>query len=425
MAADPKAKPPEGASTDREARGCAEGAGRGKELSTLADFAAGLAHEINNPLAIIIEAAGWVQDLLEDELKKSPNMEEMHRSLRQIATQAGRCRDITHNLLSFARRMPGRVEDVRLDDLIRDVAATLAKRASSRHVEIALHLQAGVPTLRLSPTEMQQVLQNLINNALDAFESKGGRIDLTLRLDRGEILLDVADNGSGIPEPILARIFEPFFTTKPVGKGTGLGLSICYGIIKNLGGTISVQSQVGSGTTFHIRFPEKSTGGEGRRGGRASFEEEDEGLSPGGPASAVVLIADHEEGLAQTLGKRLSRRNFVVLSATTGRGAIAEVEADSGIDVVLLDVTMPDMVGVEVLREIKQRSPLVEVILLSSDTTVESAIDGMRLGAFDYLVKPCELGLLVSQICRARARKLRQEEKIMEARLREISMRRA
>jgi len=422
MAADPQAKRPEDARTEGDAPGCAEGAERGKELATLADFAAGLAHEINNPLAIIIEAAGWVQDLLEDELKKSPNMEEMHRSLRQIATQAGRCRDITHNLLSFARRMPGRVEDVRLDDLIRDVVATLAKRASSRRVKIGLDLESGVPTLRLSPTEMQQVLINLINNALDAFEVKGGRVDVTLRLDRGEVLLDVADTGSGIPESTLARIFDPFFTTKPVGKGTGLGLSICYGIVKNLGGTIRVESKVGSGTTFHLRFPEKPAEGGSRHGGRTSFEEEDEGLSPAAQASAVVLIADNEEGLAQTLAKR---RNFVVLSAASGRAAIAQVEADHGIDVVLLDVTMPDMVGAEVLREIKRRSPLVEVILLSSDTTVESAIDGMRLGAFDYLVKPCELGLLVAQICRARARKLRQEEKIMEARLREITMRRA
>ncbi len=405
--------------------GPADGASRRTDLATLADFAAGIAHEINNPLAIIIEAAGWVEDLLEDELKTSPNIEEMHRALRQITTQAGRCSDITHNLLSFARRIPGRLYDVRLNDLIREVVATFHKRAASRRVGIVLNLDDSLPARRLSPTEIQQVLVNLLNNALDALEPNGGRIDVTTRCEQGDVLIDVADSGSGIPEAILPRIFDPFFTTKPVGKGTGLGLSICYGIIANLGGSISVESKAGGGTIFHLRIPEQPASDADRPAARARPDEEDGGFGPTPPqAPTVVLLADNEEGLAETVGKRLERRNLAVLTASSGQETIAQIDANPNVDVVVLDVKMPDMDGTEVLKEIKRRTPLVEVILLSSHTTVESAIDGMRLGAFDYLVKPCELGLLMAQIDKARTKKLKHEAKIMEARLKEITMRR-
>ncbi len=393
------------------------------ELASLADFAAGIAHEINNPLAIIIEAAGWVEDLLEDEPKTSPNLGEMHRALRQIVTQAGRCRDITHNLLSFANRVPGRVIEVRLDQLIREVVAGFEKRAASRRVTIALHLDEDVPTQRLSPTEIQQVFVNLLGNALDALEPTGGRIDVTMRWVQGEALIDVADDGPGIPEAILPRIFDPFFTTKPVGKGTGLGLAICSSIMKNLGGSLSVESRAGGGTAFHLRLRERPPGEAEKPFVRASIDEDDDDFGAAQPPT-VVLLADNEEGFAEMVGKRLARRNVVALTASSGEETIAQVHANPGIDVVVLDVKMPDMDGPEVLAEIKRRAPLVEVILLSSHTTVESAIDGMRLGAFDYLVKPCELGLLIAQIEKARARKLKQEAKIMEARLREITMRR-
>jgi FixJ family two-component response regulator/two-component sensor histidine kinase len=400
-----------------------EGEKRRLELSSLADFAAGLAHEINNPLAVIIEAAGWVEDLLEDEETKS-NLEEMRRSLRQIATQAGRCKEITHNLLSFARRVPGRIYDVDLNELVREVAATFDKRAASLRVAIALHLHEGLPRRRLSPTAIQQLLVNLLNNALDAFEPGGGRIDVTTRREGGDVLLDVADTGTGIPQEIAGRIFDPFFTTKPVGKGTGLGLSICFGIAEDMGGSISVDSQVGRGTTFHVRIPERPAGEGDLEPARLHSEEEDsDGIVPRSPT--VVLLVDNEEGFVETVAKRLERRSLMVLVARSGQEAIARLEAHGAVDVVVLDVKLPDMDGTEVLKELKRRAPLVEVILLSGHSTVESAIDGMRLGAFDYLVKPCELRLLLRQIDNARAKKARQEERIMEARLKEITMRRA
>jgi len=106
-----------------------------------------------------------------------------------------------------------------------------------------------------SPTELQQVFMNLVNNAIDAIGSGGGLLEIRSRVEGDNVVVDVADTGYGIPKNVMTRMFDPFFTTKPVGKGTGLGLSICYGIIKKLGGDLTVDSDVGLGTTFHVSLP--------------------------------------------------------------------------------------------------------------------------------------------------------------------------
>lgn len=120
---------------------------------------------------------------------------------------------------------------------------------------IKAELADGLPFTRISPSEAQRVFVNLINNALDEIESRGGVIKITTRRADDYLVVDITDNGPGIPDYVLPRIFDPFFTTKPVGKGTGLGLSICYGIVKKWGGDISVNTKEVVGTTFHIRFP--------------------------------------------------------------------------------------------------------------------------------------------------------------------------
>ena len=226
------------------------------KLASVGELAAGIAHEINNPVAIMVEEAGWIQDLLEEEeFKESENLQEFHRALKQINTQGKRCKDITHKLLSFARKTDSRIQELSPNDLVADVVSLSAQRARYGNVEIATDLTPDLPMIRVSSSEMQQVLLNLINNALQAMEKSGGRLDIRTRLDQSQVVIDMSDNGPGIPRANLGRIFDPFFTTKPVGRGTGLGLSICYGIVHKLGGSIEVESVVGLGTTFHIRLP--------------------------------------------------------------------------------------------------------------------------------------------------------------------------
>ena len=226
------------------------------KLASVGELASGIAHEINNPVAIMVEEAGWIEDLLEEEeFREGKNLDEFKRALEQIRTQGRRCKEITHKLLSFARKTDSRIQDVQLNDLIEELIALSAQRAKFANVNINVNLQENPPILHVSQTELQQVLLNLINNALDAMEKTGGTLNVSSELEGDYIVVEVADDGPGILGANLPRIFDPFFTTKPVGKGTGLGLSICYGIITKMGGDIEVRSTVDAGATFRVKIP--------------------------------------------------------------------------------------------------------------------------------------------------------------------------
>jgi len=226
------------------------------KLASVGELAAGIAHEINNPVAIMVEEAGWIEDLLEEEeFKEGENLDEFHRALKQIRTQGLRCKEITHKLLSFARKTESRVKHFQLNQVLEELVNLSEQRAKYSKVLIETSLQPDLPLVEASETEIQQVFLNLINNAIDAMEKEGGHLFIRSRRNNGLAQVDVVDTGPGIPKSNIGRIFDPFFTTKPVGKGTGLGLSICYGIVKKMGGDITVESRVGSGTEFHVTLP--------------------------------------------------------------------------------------------------------------------------------------------------------------------------
>ncbi len=226
------------------------------KLASVGELAAGIAHEINNPVAIMVEEAGWIEDLLqEEEFQETKNLDEFKRALRQINTQGKRCKEITYKLLSFARKTDPRVTEINLNELLEEIVALSSQRAKFANVVVNTDLQEDLPPLRLSSSEMQQVFLNLVNNSLDAMEKRGGVITIKSRMGGEYLVVEVMDNGPGIPKANLSRIFDPFFTTKPVGKGTGLGLSIVYGIINKLGGTVEVTSTVDVETTFRIKIP--------------------------------------------------------------------------------------------------------------------------------------------------------------------------
>ncbi|MDY6825314.1 MAG: ATP-binding protein [Thermodesulfobacteriota bacterium] len=229
------------------------------KLASVGELAAGIAHEINNPVAIMVEEAGWVGDLMEEiTLAQNNDIDEIRRALKQISVQGQRCREITHKLLSFARKTDTTLKDVQINDLIREIIELSGQMAKYNKVTITTDLMAELPYVTISPSEMQQVMLNLINNAMDVMEKTGGNLHIATKmskLEKDHIVITVEDDGPGIPEANLPLIFNPFFTTKPVGKGTGLGLSICYGIIEKMGGKIDVQSTVGKGTRFRIWVP--------------------------------------------------------------------------------------------------------------------------------------------------------------------------
>ncbi|MFH1035650.1 MAG: ATP-binding protein [Pseudomonadota bacterium] len=229
------------------------------KLASLGELAAGVAHEINNPLAIMVEEAGWMQDLMHGDsevLSQSSHQAEYQRALQQIQTHGRRCKEITVKLLGFARSTYSPLQPTQINDLARDVASLLERPARFSNVTLVLELDPGLPDIKASPPELQQVLMNLVNNALDAMAEDGGTLTIRTRREENDgVLLEVADTGPGIPVAVLSRIFDPFFTTKPVGKGTGLGLSICYGIVHKLGGRLEVKSVPKQGASFQAHLP--------------------------------------------------------------------------------------------------------------------------------------------------------------------------
>lgn len=230
------------------------------KLASIGELAAGIAHEINNPVAIMVEEAGWIGDLLGDEdPAKIKNILEFTSSLNQIRTQGQRCKEITRKLLTFARKSDNSSERLQMNDMIREILPLCEPRARYAQVSLETRLEPELHTVMASRTEVQQVILNLANNAIDAMESTGGTLSFGTVNHDDFIEILVADTGSGIPEANLKRIFDPFFTTKPVGKGTGLGLSICYGIISAMGGKLEVESLMGAGTTFRILLPAACT----------------------------------------------------------------------------------------------------------------------------------------------------------------------
>ena len=226
------------------------------KLASVGELAAGIAHEINNPVAIMVEEAGWMEDLMEEiTFDASENQAEFERAIKQIQTQGRRCKEITHKLLHFARKTDSTIHDVNIKELLEELVALSSQRAKYGMVEIRTDFAPNLPSLRVSPSELQQVFFNLINNAIDAMNNDGGTLTISAQRRENYLVFAVSDTGAGIPEANLDRIFDPFFTTKPVGKGTGLGLSICYGIIEKMGGKLEVESALGKGTTFLIFLP--------------------------------------------------------------------------------------------------------------------------------------------------------------------------
>ena len=241
---------------DLERRAMSEKVIETGRMASIGELAAGIAHEINNPVAIMVEEAGWIEDILgEDKPVDEEDLGEIQRAVQQIRIQGNRCKDITYKLLSFARKTDPTPHEVQLNDLVEEVIGLLSQKSRFASVRVDSDLSPDTPPVMASASELQQVVLNLMNNAVDAMGKSGGVMRLSTRGLGGKAVLSIADTGDGIPEQFLPRIFDPFFTTKPVGQGTGLGLSICYGIVDKLGGRITVQSEVGRGTTFNISLP--------------------------------------------------------------------------------------------------------------------------------------------------------------------------
>jgi two-component system, NtrC family, sensor kinase len=227
------------------------------KMATIGRLAAGVAHEINNPLAVINEKAGLIRDLFT--MKEQCAKDEKLLSLvDSVISSVDRCATITRRLLSFMRSGEVTLKSLIIREVLNEVLSFLGKEAEYRSVEVSLHVPDEMPSIESDRGRLQEIFLNIINNAFAAVND-GGHVDIQVKSENEKVFsVTITDDGCGIPEADLHRVFEPFFSTKTNRGGTGLGLSITSGLVQELGGEISVRSEVGTGTSFIVRLPFKS-----------------------------------------------------------------------------------------------------------------------------------------------------------------------
>ncbi|HEX6046949.1 MAG TPA: response regulator [Pyrinomonadaceae bacterium] len=226
---------------------------RAEKLAAVGRLAAGVVHEINNPLATISACAESLEARVsEGAFDGSPALDDLRDYLGLIRSEAFRCKSITMGLLDFSRTRTSDHVTIDLADVIRSAARLLSHQRRSAAVDFRIEIADDLANVSGDPGQLQQAIIALATNAVDAMSDAGGVLTIIARNDEDKVVVEVSDTGIGIPPENLTKIFEPFFTTKEIGRGTGLGLAVCYGILTEHGGTLNVQSTVGTGTTFTI-----------------------------------------------------------------------------------------------------------------------------------------------------------------------------
>jgi PAS domain S-box-containing protein len=369
-----------------------------QKMDAIGTFAGGIAHDFNNYLMVI---QGNVQLV-----RARPAHSSFERErLEEIATAASSCAALTRQLLSLARRQ---VSAPRLVDVPRLIsnAAPLLRRLLGDHVELRLVAPPGAAVVRIDPAQLEQVLVNLAVNARDAM-SEGGvvtiescccTVDAEFASSRpalgpgAYVRVSVSDTGAGIPTAIQARVFEPFFTTKGQGKGTGLGLSTVYGIVKQWRGHVEFDTQSGRGTDFRVWLPAQA--------GPADSIPHSEHPSPA-PGREAVLLAEDEPQVRRLIHTVLEQAGYSVFVAEDGEQALRVAQGLSHVDLLLSDVRMPHLGGVELARRLRETWPGLQVLLMSGYPDID-AVAAQESGAGDALfAKPFGTTDLLDRVRRA------------------------
>ncbi len=367
-----------------------------QKMESLGTLAGGVAHDFNNILGAILGYSG----LLKLELKGN---RKLSRYLDTIEKSAQRAAELTKQLLGFARKGKTSVTSVNFNRICTETI-DMTKKMIEKNVKVTLHLQEGLPLAEGDESQLSQVVMNLVLNARDAMP-QGGSLRLSTRNlsssdaeksklnleKRNYVVVEVSDTGHGISKEDLPRIFEPFFTTKPKGKGTGLGLSMVYGIVKNHGGEVEVESETEKGTTVRVYLPVTSRPASS---GTASGESENSKKVK----DKVCLVVDDEVEIRDLLKDSLTLFGFDVLTAENGETAIELVKKSSKIDVVVLDMIMPGMDGSETYSQIHKLRPELPVLVATGYSAEGRVQDILNNGGVGILRKPFTLDELQNRL---------------------------
>jgi two-component system cell cycle sensor histidine kinase/response regulator CckA len=360
-------------------------------LAALGTLAAGVAHEINNPLAYVMLNLEWVARKLPGVRSDAASLEGLTAMLSEARQGVERVSTIVRELRSFSRIDGEMRAPVDLGAVV-ESALKIAGHEVRPRARVVASCEAVRPVMA-SESRLEQVVVNLLLNAAQAMPNENvdrNEIRVSVRPDGdGHAVLEVTDNGPGVPADVMPRIFDPFFTTKPVGLGTGLGLSICHGIVMSLGGRIAVYSEPGEGATFRVRLPTVEPRGE------------DGPVSTSVPASqagprARILVVDDELPIANTLRELLAPDHEVV-AATSGAEALAAL-AGGEFDVVFCDLVMPGMSGIDLYRRIRADRPTLapRVVFMTGGAFTERNADFLSSVENLRVEKPFSLGVVES-----------------------------
>ncbi|HEX4338361.1 MAG TPA: ATP-binding protein [Polyangiaceae bacterium] len=329
---------------------------RAEELEAVGRLAGGIAHDFNNLLTGIMTFTTLVRDTF-------TVGDERRTDLDQVLSSGQRAVELTRNLLAFSRREPSAPRQANLNTLITRSAAALQKLLGDG-IELERDLAPNLWSVLVDAAHFDVMLTKLVVNALDAMP-EGGTLRIETRNDDSTVLGEcvlcrVSDSGHGMSDDVKQKVFHPFFTTKALGKGTGLGLATVYGLLLQAKGTIEVDSVVGRGTTFDMRFPRAQSGPQSMRPQSLPVESHVRGTRE------AILLAEDEPIVRQSVGRMLRRGGYTFFEARSGREAL-EVFADhrDEIGLALLDVVMPELSGPETALRLRSDTPDVKILFMS------------------------------------------------------------
>jgi len=363
-----------------------------EKMSAIGQLLAGVAHDLNNPLASVVGFSDYL-----NETGAVP--EALREPLAVIQQEAERAANIVKNLLNFARRQEGERIVTGIRPILNRTLALLRSQLMAHRIETAMVVEPDLPEVEVDPNQLQQVFVNLLNNATQAIAATGeaGHITITARHWLDGLAVLVSDDGPGISPEVRARIFEPFFTTKAEGHGTGLGLSICQGILREHGGRITAEAAPGRGTTFSVELP--------------AAPQTERRAPPGGsrgPARPLtVLVVDDEPHILHYMRATLESWGHTVRLAADGFEALDLVAAEA-VDLVVSDLRMPRLGGREFHAALVERDPAMaeRIVFSTGDTIRDEALSFLEGLHRPYLTKPfklAELRQLVDHFARTQA----------------------
>ena len=360
-----------------------------QKMEAIGTLAGGIAHDFNNILGAIMGYAEMSKIMTTD-----PNIQPY---LEQIVKAGLRSRDLIQQILTFSRKREQERKPVLVTPIVKE-ALKLLRSSIPATIEIRQHYNARKDTVFADPTQIHQILINLCTNAVHAIRDREGILEVSLGqheltvadpaydhdLKEGSYLkITVRDTGVGIDPAVKDKIFDPFFTTKELGEGTGLGLSVVYGIVKDHGGTISVESEVGNGTTFTVHLPLIVMDENLKQ------EEELESIPKG---KGRILYVDDEELIAAMGQEWLTSLGYDVTLCLSGREALEAFMAHpEEFDLVITDMTMPNMTGASLAREILKIRPSLPIILTTGFSQQINEEEAKKIGIREFLMKPVSL----------------------------------